>query len=172
MRAASAWLPATRQAKRRAFRERVEGDDWKVEMASGRRPAWPKSAMAWGAWWGMRREDVRSRRESGAEESLEVARERATRSRWVFGESAAARQMERIWSGGGGGEDLRREMARRVFCREVRAEVGEEGFRMEAGVGGVAVAVERRRRRMRRTAAAMAALGLGFSSGSDDPLYL
>ena len=115
----------------------------------------------------MRREDVRSRRESGEEDSLEVARERATRSRWILGESAAARQMERIWSAGGGGEDLRREMARRVFSREVSAAVGEEGLRMEAGVGSVAVAVERRRRRKRRTAAAMAAAGLGFASGND-----
>lgn len=114
MRVASAWLPATRQAKRRALRERVEGADWNVETASGRRPAWPKSAMTWGAWRGMGREDARSRRESGAEESFEAARERATRSRWVFSESAAARQMERIWSGGGGGVDLRREMTRRV----------------------------------------------------------
>jgi hypothetical protein len=115
----------------------------------------------------MRREDVRSRRESGEEDSFEVARERATRSRWVFGESAAARQMDRIWSGGGGGEDLRREMARRVFSREVSGVVGEEGLRIEAGDGGVAVAVERRRRRKRRAAAAMAASGLGFRSGND-----
>jgi hypothetical protein len=115
----------------------------------------------------MRREDVRSRRESGEEDSFEVARERATRSRWVFGESAAARQMDRIWSGGGGGEDLRREMARRVFSREVSGVVGEEGLRIEAGDGGVAVAVERRRRRKRRAAAAMAAAGLGFRTGND-----
>jgi hypothetical protein len=75
--------------------------------------------------------------------------------------------MDRIWSGGGGGEDLRREMARRVFSREVSGVVGEEGLRIEAGDGGVAVAVERRRRRKRRAAAAMAASGLGFRSGND-----
>jgi hypothetical protein len=39
-------------------------------------------------------------------------------------------------------------------------------LRMEAGVGGVAVAVERRRRRKRRAAAAMAAAGLGFRNGN------
>lgn len=33
-----------------ALSERVEGDDWKVEMALGRRCTWPKSAMVWGAW--------------------------------------------------------------------------------------------------------------------------
>ena len=162
-RAASAWLPETRQAKRRALRERVDGEDLKVETASGRRPAWPKSAMAWGAWWGVRREEARSRTESGAEESFEAARERATRSRWESGESAAARQMERVWSGGGDGVDLRREMARRLFCRDVSGVDGEDGLRMDPGVGGGAVAVERRRRRRRRTAAAMAVSGLGFS---------
>jgi hypothetical protein len=46
MRAASAWSPETMHAKRRALRERVEGEDWKVEMASERRPALPNSAMA------------------------------------------------------------------------------------------------------------------------------
>jgi hypothetical protein len=86
---------------------------------------------------------------SGAEESFDAASDSATRSMWVSGESAAARQMERIWSGGGGGEDLRREMARRVFCSEERGVFGEDGLRIEPGVGAAAVAaaVERRRRR-------------------------
>jgi hypothetical protein len=80
--------------------------------------------------------------------------------------------MERIWSGGGGGEDLRREMARRVFWREVRGVFGEDGLRMDPGVGAVAAAVESRRRSTRRMAAAMAASGLGFRmvSGKDTPL--
>lgn len=169
-RAASVWLPETMHAKMRALRERVEGEDWKVEMASGRRCAWPKSTMAWGAWRGVRTVEARSRRVSGAEESFDAASDSAMRSMCVSGVSAAARQMERIWSGGGGGEDLRREMASRVFCREVRGVLGEDGLRMEAGVGTgavVAAAVERRRRTMWRTAAAMAASGLGFRTGGE-----
>jgi len=163
-RAASLWLPETMHAKMRALRERVEGEDWKVEMASERRFAWPKSTMAWGAWRGVRTVEARSRRVSGAEESFDVASDSAMRSMWFSGVSAAARQMERIWSGGGGGEDLRREMESRVFSREVRGVLGEDGLRMEPGVGTgvVLAAVERRRRTMCRTAAAMAASGLGF----------
>jgi hypothetical protein len=107
--------------------------------------------------------EARSRSVSGADLRFDAASERAERSIRVSGEREAARQMERIWSGGGGGEDLRREMARRVFWRVVRGVFGEDGLRMDAGVGGgVAAAVESRRRSTRRMAAAMAASGLGF----------
>lgn len=69
---------------------------------------------------------------SGFLERDETATERARRSRWVVGERAAARQMERMWSEESAGEERRRESAARDFWYEVRMAEGSEGLRMAA----------------------------------------
>lgn len=60
--------------------------------------------------------------------SLEMEREKATRSRWQVGVRAAARQMSRMRCGLV--SVLRRERAARDFCLEVSG-VLESGFKMD-----------------------------------------
>lgn len=74
--------------------------------------------------------------------------EKAERSRWLVGESAAARQILTISSGSV--VFLRRERAARDFCLLVSGVDGSEGLRIAEGEVEVEVERWRGRRRWRR----------------------
>lgn len=67
-----------------ALSERVEGDDWKVEMALGRRCTWPKSAMVWGCV--ARGEDSGARSHRRHEKEDTVSMSGHSVSRWGHGD--------------------------------------------------------------------------------------